>query len=526
MELLDEIWRLIFSEHLDFVETVRCRQVSKRFKFLIDQLRPTDLLVYGRMNPNFLGNSYRDDRNSSNWIQLNRLELVPDSSFQIVFASLRVLELNIELNMSGKKEFSLEVLNEFHGLEKLYMNKVVISRNQTLHLPNLQVFSIDLYSEEESKELQIRWNIRIDYSKQPRLFLDSKVKRLLCRRTKLLVILHPEYIEEFECNDRKLEKDVEFFKNLRVLHSRLTESTLTAFENLQNLEEFHVLSLDKENLLKRLIAKRAALGREVKIYFLDVCFLPLDTSIDIQIYGEPLKVRIQNYNRLAECVREIKQIRYQNLIDCLDTELKPEHEVQLNECRFPVDFFEKFVNIENVSVGSNTVMQWRSGIVKDEERFLWFLSRCSRLTKLSFERELLTQSIVNRLPEVCRQLKVFTIARANDHYGPRLSSLDLRPVYKLKQLFVLRIDSKDASLDSPLDLLVLFESCRYLMSVTLSYIHIEKRTLYLVFTPSQADLTLNQERGAFSYANFKRNLGKIIEECKELREQHPQNPIW
>lgn len=46
MDLLDEIWQLIFREYLDLVKTIRCRMVSKRFKFLIDQLSSDQLSAY------------------------------------------------------------------------------------------------------------------------------------------------------------------------------------------------------------------------------------------------------------------------------------------------------------------------------------------------------------------------------------------------------------------------------------------------------------------------------------------------
>lgn len=136
----------------------------------------------------------------------------------------------------------------------------------------------------------------------------------------------------------------------------------------------------------------------------------------------------------------------------------------LNERRFLVDFFEKFPNIKRVSIGKR---------VKDEDRFLWFLSRCTRLTELSTGREFLTQSLLNRLPAVCGPLKVLAITRVPS------SGLDLRPVYGLKQLFVLRIDSNDANLDSPLDFVALFESCRYLVQLSLTelYPNCEKETV-------------------------------------------------
>lgn len=506
MELLDEIWRLIFAEHLDFVETVRLRRVSKRFKFLVDQLRPTELFVYGHRPQICRGRSFRDDRNSSNWIQLCGFHLKANSSFQIVFANLRVLELDILLGKAWKKgtPFNLELLNEFNRLEKLYLNMVIISRTQTLRLPNLRVFSLHLLSEQEYAEIRTR-------RQHPRLVLDSKVKRLFCPRITLLDINYPEFIESFMFLDifESLTRSVEInrpnptlFKSLRVVYVTFNKSVLFFCEELENLEEIHfVLIWDEERpLLNELGPRITALKRKnVKIYFL------LDS----------LEAEIQNYHKLPERVR-MASVDYGCLIRSLDN--LGSNEIELNEWRLPVDFFKKFMNIQVVQVKSE---------VQDEKRFLWFLSNCTRLTELDFRREFLTQSLLDKLPGACRPLKVFRIGRRSP-----LSGLDLRPVYGLKQLFILEIDSKDASLDSPLDLMVLFESCRYLVDISLNYINVSKATsLYYVSTPSESELskahlTYLNKMAAFKRKDLKSNLKMIIEECKELRKRYSSHPIW
>ena len=530
MELLDEIWRLIFAEYLDFVDTVRCRRVSKRFKFLADQLGPKELFVYSHMFPLCESTGYRDDRNPLNWIQLHRFQFEPNSSFQIVFANLRVLELDIHLGkniVKSEKEFNLEFFNEFVHLEKLYLNTVVISRRQTLRLPNLRVFSIRLYSEDEFFECSSRWEERIIYSRQPRLVLDSKVQRLLCYRTKLLDVKHPDRVEFLRCNRNDLKTNpVILFKNLRVLCLPLTNSVANIFEDFQNLEELYLRPISKDGVRRKqwfneLMAKKAALKREVKIYVVDVSFQsdgPLDTSIDFREF-DPLKFRIQNYHRLTDRVRDVKEIYYGRLIGWLDT-LTP-NQIELDEWLFPVGFFKKFLGIKSVNIVRK---------VEDEDRFLYFLSRCTRLTELEIRREHLTQSLLNRLPAVCRPLKVFTI----DSIGSSSSSvLDPRPVYGLKQLFKLEFKSKDTNLDSPLDLAVLFKSCRYLVEVELKYIQILKQKLYHVYCPRESDLTkidsfsgMFHERAAFNYEDLKKNLGAIIEEYKEMRKRTSSHPIW
>ena len=81
--------------------------------------------------------------------------------------------------------------------------------------------------------------------------LGSKVKKLLCARSKLLVIKHPECIEYLECRN-ELNSDLEFeqlvqFKSLKVLHFPVTKVLVDAFEFLENLEE--LLSLGSQILI-------------------------------------------------------------------------------------------------------------------------------------------------------------------------------------------------------------------------------------------------------------------------------------
>lgn len=352
--------------------------------------------------------------------------------------------------------------------------------------------------------------------------LDSKVKRLFGSRTTLLVISHPECIEFFECVGRALEiNQPALFKNLRVLHSILSEPRIAFSANLENLEELHLPALQvKDFPLFNQLAKRTAL-KNVSIYVSDVC-LPSERSVGISQTdrNDSLVFRIRNYHKLTERVRGVKEVSYEHLIYCLDHHLPPnqtEPPIELNEWRFPVGFFEKFLNIQSVRVRSE---------VKDEERFLWFLSRCARLTELYFEREFLTQSLLNRLPAVCRPLKVFSIGYS------RSSGLDLRPVYGLKQLFVLEVRSKDGNLDSPLDLVVLFESCKYLVEVSLKHIRIQKAKLYEVYTPKESDLkgtplpVLQHKWAAFKHEDLKSNLTTIIAECKELKKRKSSHSIW
>lgn len=70
--------------------------------------------------------------------------------------------------------------------------------------------------------------------------------------------------------------------------------------------------------------------------------------------------------QLTDHLRGEKGLYYGHLVGYLDNYTP--NQIELNDWRFPVDFFGKFLNIRSVWVHHRV-----------EERFLWFLSRCTRL---------------------------------------------------------------------------------------------------------------------------------------------------
>ena len=134
-----------------------------------------------------------------------------------------------------------------------------------------------------------------------------------------------------------------------------------------------------------------------------------------------------------------------------------------------MDVFEKFPNIKFIET---------YGAIENEEQFAWLLGKCPKLSELRFIREYLGQSLLNRLPVVCRNLKNLSIGSCEDNAVP----LDLSPLYELRLLFSLQIRSDDASPNGAFDLGTLLEKCRYLTFIDLGHIRIWKDGLYEVFT--------------------------------------------
>ena len=102
-------------------------------------------------------------------------------------------------------------------------------------------------------------------------------------------------------------------------------------------------------VLNRLRAKRAALRRGVKIYVSDVC-LPSDrwfSAMFLKVHGRSESETITNWpSRSGKSL--LWRVFIEDLIDCLDQLLS--NQIELDEWRFPVGFFGKFLNIQRASV--------------------------------------------------------------------------------------------------------------------------------------------------------------------------------
>ena len=533
MELLDEIWSLIFREHLDLLDMIRCRRVSKRFRFLIDQLRPSELFIYF-ICPN-VNSTYRYERASAIWWQWRKqpFRLEVNSSFYIVFANLKILQLEMALY---NEDSPLEVFNEFVKLEKLYLNDVVIARSETLKLPRLKTLSVRLKSADEHEREECGRIFPLNYDRQPRLVIDCKLEELLGARSNLLVLKHPECIHHLEIPalmpfrpGMKLE-ELALFPNLRTLHSPLTQAVLDAFQLFGHLEELHLdynfphrwrlffpeKRETKIRFIKQLLEKNAELKRKTKIYFNHI----LITKFEERFFHE----KFQIYHQGADCVRDKVRIEYYKLIHLLnDSDLAQtlsRNQIELDR-GLPKDFFDRFPNIKNVCVKRT---------VENVEWFTWFLARCPRLIELLIKRQFLTQPLLNRLRVATKNLRSLHIYQG---YRSSDGRLDLSPLYELKQLCSLYLQIDDADPDSQFDLGILLEKCRYLVETRLNQIEIllDRRTgLYKVFTHTGAhpDSTLNSYpfspqflnlRATFGKAELQSNLEVILQECRDFQEK-------
>lgn len=510
-DLLDELWSLIFRDHLDdLVAVLRMREVCKRFKFLVDQLGLSEVLIFRYPVP-FL-NVLKVDKEPRHWIRWDDFQLEQNCpkfiGFRNLFANLKHLQMSIA---DGNEYLNLEVLNEFTKLEKLYVASMLINRDLVLRLPMLKTLSVRLRSERErhTRPNQI-W--RINYDEEPHLVVHSKVETLICERLNLIRLIHPECIEVLE-SEIASRDNVASFQNLRVLHTFITKAILDKFQSLNKPQEIYLSwkgdavmparANEQIRMIDQLASKNRELGKNVNIFFLN---FPLTRPVKEHVPGLPgyswssnnfdfnlMAARIRHYHQLIGPVPCVEHVHYPLLIRSLDAESANffRNQVILDDHQFPVDFFRKFPDIRKVYLGEAQV---------DEERFLHFLGQCPKLVHLKFLADSLRQPILDRLPLVCRRLQVLYVR------GGRLpSSLDFSPIYKLKQLFTLWFTVK---LENPLNWIRLLEECRYLSRIWSDSFRIERSG------PKSFQLEWNEVSGYvemknLSYEQLKENFEKI-----------------
>lgn len=485
--MLDEIWMMIFRDHLDLLDVVRMRQVCKRFQCLVDQMSRTDLIVSCGSFPV----CFETEKEPETIFVLdehdqNGLKFLPNSprfrAFQAFFANLKSLYLYIHPKEESK--FNIETLNEFTKLERLRLYAIQISKDQTLNLSMLKTLTIGLSKKEKILS--------------PHLIIDSKLRTLICGSLNLIKLNHPESIEFLKSNIAK-EDNLLMFKNLRVLQTAISEPILNDFQNLSNLKEIRFywnrfacrfylvelnagrITLHPSKMIDQLVLKSSELKKNVKIYLSDVLltkpvneiFPGLDdaTFRDLEVFSnEQLAARIQHYHNLASpVICGSGHVDYIHLVRCLDDERGNllRNQVTLNARQFPTDFFVKFEGIRRVNVNR---------ALEDEERFVYFLSRCSRLIHLEFRRDSLVQTVLNQLPTACSRLKLLWVGAPVEDPN---NVLDFSPVYKLKKLFQLWI-RRDAGVEDTFELVNqpnvvrLLEECRYLNDIKLNTLRVSR----------------------------------------------------
>ena len=492
-DLPDEVLLMILSEYLPVSDLVKCRLLSKRFNFLVDnfvKLKRLEFDYYGRFfnTTQTCQLSYvTDKQKAAEPTNVNQLVicnfpvfyLPRHSSFQLLCSNLKSLTLTVNFKLTI---LNMAELNGLVKLEQLFIYKLFILDTYprpALDLPNLKLLSI-----QSVRFLQYREAGRIQ-----KLVVRSKIKQLFYQADfegSSLELKHPDHVSLLKIAN--LKENLSSFKNLRVLHCKsISEPNANILELLPNLEEISLQAYCPEEehtrrTVSQLMSQRAALNRhQLKIYYFGVLLNKPYEDYDFEKF-EPkfdnlVAMHLHHYGQLAEHLPYVYRVNYDaELADRLADSVVGK-KLPLNSHGFPVDFFER-TNIQEIRISE----------IPNSDRLASFLKQCKRVRELHFERKAgaqLEQSLVDLIADLYAfSLNWLSILDVN-------KELDLGPVSNLNQPLTLKV--------IPLDLRFILELFR------------KSRNLYCVYTNYEGDLAFSKRRGQY----------EVLWDCKPERFYPP-----
>lgn len=392
----------LLRSHLTIDELLQCRRVSKRFKFVIENLiNYKTFAVYQHSLPiNKTWFSTVDERVLSDANLNQRMRVNSDfretseSKLQILFSTM--LGNLRSLYVSTTFPLSVEFLDGLQHLERL---RVCLSLEEDTHLalPNLQI--LDLRTPESGG------------SNRGKLVLDAKkLTRLRVKSSKLfnhLELRHPDslvYLEspQFHNKIKAFAANLEYLffdqlKNVDILQQAdgIDDQFLVPFTKLKELH-FNASIQAFEVISRSLAVLQEKPSRDApKIYLLGVHFdrlpehLPNESStfgnsLTCYLWPHQIRLLLSNYSRTARVLPFITQLKYCNLKDE----------------RIPDDFASKFVNLKRFDIADT----------ENPSHLFGLLKHCKNLVHLQANYPSFGQDFYNSLPQFVPQILTLDIS--------------------------------------------------------------------------------------------------------------------
>lgn len=409
----------LLRSHLTIDELLQCRRVSKRFKFVIENLinYQTFAVYQHRLPINKIWFSTADERVLTN-ANLNQRMRVNSDFRETSECKLQILLSTMlgnlrRLYVSTSFPLSASFLN---GLERLERLKVCISLEEDTHLalPNLRI--LDLRTPENA-----RW-------KRVKLVLEAKkLNRLKVKTGELfdsLELRHPDslvHVESWNFHDKMKEfvnleylfldqlKNADFIRQTK----GIDEQFLVPFTKLKELhfngpiEAFEVITRSLAVQRERL--EPPAVGPKIYLLGVHLDQLPEHLAQELSKFGDSLtcylwphqiQLLLSNYPRSARVLPFINYLEYHYLKDK----------------RLPDDLASKFVNLKRFDIVST----------ENPAHLVDLLKQCKNLVYLQANYTSFGREFYNALPR----------------YVPRILTLDISlPHERVKCLnfdFILR----------------------------------------------------------------------------------------
>lgn len=516
LDLPNEMISIILNE-LDLPDLIKCKLISKRIRFLIDNFKKDKLVIH---NFSFTGwNCYTKSRTTWNYKYLFK-PFYYDLNFLLSFSSFKILFVNSlkELYFCSEINFELKIFDQFINLEKLHIEFINIEKDQTLNLPKLKhlIIGPDI------------WNIFYTIN------IKSKIIKLELGNVKGAgydyIIEYPQYVEFLKIHDKDKINLYEF-KNLRILK-------LVDFQKINKLEKFKKLeelyfclksfptfagesliteqfinknSIKYLNKLLNLKNKKQITIKKIYFYgiefikpFEDYNFVKLLSSkyVRTNYYAYNMfEARLINYHLLANNFSDYNEIYFNKLIDFMEKNRSLFDRVEKDQLIpiLPVDFFRKYNNIKKISVYD----------LKDEDRLLNFLIKCIYLIELKIQNSKLSQHFLDQLPTNCSELAILLIVNEKTETDLNCNfAFEFKYIQNILIPFELKIDF----------VIKLFENIKYLNIVGFEYLkRITKIHKFFNKDISECSFQIIHFNDNIKKSNLNKNqLKKYVEQIPDL----------
>ena len=404
---------------LDLRDLVRCRAVSRQFKYFADQIKLDKLVVNDSLFPCECKNWYLTDRSINYGYSIYYGYSIPAVALAKLPLKLAQQLQFLHIHLGYEPDFELENLN---GLKLIHLEVQMQSQAQpkTLILPNLKVFKIRFWC--------------------PFVLKTPKLEVLSCEEIESIELEYPENIKRLECADARdapSENRLKTFKNLEVLDYGCYENYADPndigldridLSDLPNLKELSVITNHKgrsfeafRRSMMNLMHQRAALNREdLKFYLMDVLLLGAEQIEDYRTMSKDF-FRFKHYRHLhPRSYPTATEVNFNRLMQL---------GVELSE-----SFFLRFSAIKCLTA-TNPVR-------RDQLQF--FLKNANALSELTLESISLDISLyafMESLPGINRRLTDLKVSNCS---GP-VTSYNF--ILKFEKLRILETDRQFASLE-------------------------------------------------------------------------------
>ena len=356
-----ELIEMIF-DFLDLSDILKFRRVSKKFKAVVNEFKPKDLVFVD--NPEF-DKSFQFLNKPINFRHLiiSKADLSFLCCSSLNLQRLRRLKVCSTVNNYAT---SLRDLNRLTQLEYLELSLILFTKpgdRNKISLPNLRTLIVRI-------SLNV---IEFETPNLRQLDIEGSYKSAF-------VFKHPLSVEHLKTNRYKEQFAV--LKNLKQLDchgsfndSGLDDTILVTYPALQTLS---VESCGNLYNLNCIMKKRRILRRlDLKVYYRGVELSSNnELSYNDLVYQDALTYQIENYGALKDSLSWIKEINYCDLMSLLNGNIRP-------------DFFTRFHNIQRLRVTRQA---------DDAEHLLEFIGQCTNLNRLIIDHCHLAQEFYDRLP--------------------------------------------------------------------------------------------------------------------------------